>query len=311
MDEFTIPTDPPAIVRPHVSNEERIGQLVREAQEHDNAIKFGIARCGEDMVYRGNALNKAMQLAGKGKLKEVLEKHWKGRISTRTAYRYMKMATADAVATMVAQFESHTHKQLDDKPDGEDSEDDETPPLTVQQRKVLYSLIETVKPGLAKKLRAGSKKFTDAELWKEVPPSCGKCQRFGPPPGKPCETCAKMRSDAKTSLFDSEQEPADEDDPASGPKPPPDPYAKAKKLATEFSTLMTKLAADNKPLYDALVACKLMDHTKDTPSFCAVVGTKKIIEMVEAGETLAATVTAYKIMSGGFIPPMYEKRGRS
>lgn len=308
MDEFT---DPPAIVRPAISNFERAGQLVQEAQTHDNAMRSHIGITAEEMVLRGTALNKAMQLAGKGKLKEVLSAFWKGpTISTTTARRYMKQATEQARRTMVDTFESHTHRQLDGNEEEQESSDDETPPLTVQERKVLISLIGTVKPGLAKKLRDGTKILSDTELHKEVPPSCGKCQRFGPPP-KPCEACARVRSEAKLSLFDAEQEPEDEDDPASGPKPPPNPYLAVAKEVTKVARDLTKLAAEDKPLYDALVACRLMDHSKDTPSFCALAGVKKVIEMVEAGETLAAIKRAYDLASGAFVPPRFNKGGRN
>jgi len=307
MAEEMFPTDPPAIVRPAISNVERSMELIHEAKAIDDRMRGRIALTAEEMVERGQVLIKAKQLCGKGgPWREHLKRvGW----SERTARRYMSQATEKAKADMVAGFESHTHKQLDGNEDEEESSDDETPPLTVQERKILYSLIATVKPGLAKKLRDGTKKLSDAELHKEVPPSCDNCRRFGAKP-LPCEICTKLRLEAKASLFESDGEPENEDDPGSAPAPPPDPYKEVKSLVTKLSGAMTKLAAEDAVLYEVLVACKLMDHSKKTPSFCPLAGTKKIIEKVEEGETVAAIVAAYQIASGGFVPPMYERKGR-
>lgn len=304
MDEFT---QPPAIVRPAVSNEERVVQLIQEAKALDGMMKSGIRITADQMVSRGNALIKAAQLAGKGKWKESLAKNWP-EMNERTARRYMALSNEKARADMVATWQGHTHKQLDDKSEDEESGEEKKPPLTVEQRKRLISLIGTVKPALAKKLREGTKKLTDAELEAEVPPSCDKCRRLGPPFGKPCQACEKVRKNVQGDLFEGNQEPEDEDDAGSAPAKV-DPYAEARKFVAKTAATITKTAANDKTLYDALVACRLMDHrTGETPRFCALSGVSKVIGMVADGETdLAKIKRAYDIASGAFVPPMFDK----
>lgn len=301
-DVFETPAQPPAIV----SNDERAGQLIQEAKALDGMMKLSIRATADQMVSRGQALIKAQQLAGKGKWKEQLAKHWK-EMNERTARRYMALATEKARADTVSAQEAHTHKVLDDKPDDSESADDETPPLTVHERKILISLIGTVKPGLAKKLRDGAKKLTDAELWKEVPPSCGQCQRLGAKP-RPCEACARLRAEHKAGLFD---EPEDEDNPESPPKPPPDPYVQAKKSVSGVATKLTQLVNEDPMLYEAMKACRLMDHAGGKLRCCAFAGVAKVIELVGEGETsLKKIKEAYDLASGGFVPPMYERKKR-
>lgn len=296
-----MPDEVPAIV----SNVQRAAALIQEARAIDGMMKLDIRATAEKMLQRGNALVKAQQLCGKGEFDEMLKKNWP-EISRRTAYRNMKMATEKARSAIVALVESHTHLQLDDKDGESESGEEETPPLTVAQRKILISLIGTKSPGLAKKLRDGTKKLSDIELTKAMPPSCGKCQRFGPPP-RPCEMCAKMRADDRQTLFD----PEDEENPESPPKAAPDPYAKAKKLVADASGTLTKLINDDAALYEAMKTCKLVFHPDGGLKFCALAGVAKVIEMVADGETnLGKIKSAYDLASGGFVPPRFERKKR-
>jgi hypothetical protein len=307
MDEFT-PVDPPAIVRPAITNIERAMELILEAKALDDSMRQGIRVTADQMVERGRVLIKAKQLCGKGgPWQELLQKvRW----SERTCYRYMRLATDAARSAMIDEFEGHTHKQLDDKPGDEDSDENDDEPLTLDERKVLYSLIGTVKPALAKKLREGTKKLSDADLLAEVPVCCSKCQRLGAPP-KPCEQCAIARKTEQGKLFEDGQEPDDEDDSGSKPKPPPDPYKQARAFVSKTATSITKLVAEDTMLYEALKACRLMDHAGGKLRCCAFAGVAKVIDLVAEGETdLAAIKKAYDVASGGFVPPMYERKGR-
>lgn len=306
MNEFT---DPPALVRPAISNLERAGQLIEEAREIDGLMTANIRATADQMVRRGQALITAQKLCLKGEFDALLAKKWP-EISRSTAYRNMKLATEKAHSVTVTLFTSHTHKVLDDKPGEEDSDEIGSQPLTVAERKILYLLIKTVKPGLGKQLIEGSKILTDSQLLDKVPPSCDKCRRLGPP-AKPCETCAVLRSESKRGLFDKDAEPGNPDDPASAPKPPPDPYAQAKKLLTDLASVMTKLIAEDAGLYEALNACGVLEHLSgQTPKFRAVLGVKSVIENVEKGETLASIKRDFDIKSGRLILPMYEKKHR-
>lgn len=306
MDEFT---QPPAIVS--VSNDERASQLIREARALDGVLKVGIRTSADQMVERGKLLVKAQQLAPKGKFDAKLATEWPD-ISRRTAYRYMKLVTDQARSAMVALVESHTHKVLTDKDGEEDSEEGKPTPLTVNERKILIFLIGTVNPALAKKLRDGTKKMTDAELKAATPPSCSRCARGAMihRPGQPCAGCEKLRRGEQANLFEESEEPEDEGDSGSPPKPPPDPYIAVKKEVTKAASMLTKIAGEDRTLYDAFVACRLMDHPHgEAPKFKALAGVGKIIAMIEDGETdLKKIKAAYDIASGGFIPPMHERK---
>lgn len=284
--------NPPAMVQGIVSNYERAIELVQEAQSYDTAMKTSIRTTGDDMIRRGNALIKAVQLAGKEKLADILAKGWKGPvISTRTARRYMKLATEKAVADMVSAFESHTHKQLDGKIEDENSDDEDGEGLSAQERKVLISLIASVKPGLAKKLRDGTKKMTDKELKEAAPVSCSKCSRLGWPGGRPCEQCKELRKPKKQgSLLDG---------------PEGDPLEKVRKLVVAVASLLTKTVNDNAELYRAFVACGLVDHVPNGPiRVLPFAGVGKLIEVVKKDEGLSdeKIKQAYQGACGTWVP---------
>lgn len=296
MDEL----NPPAIVE-----NVQIAECIAEARMIDATMRDDIRRCGASMVRRGQLLIQAKQLAGKGEAwREVLKKHWG--ISIRSAQRYMRMATDKAKSDMIAQFVGHTHKELDDKGTPEDYDESSLPPLTPEERKRYISLIKSAKPRLGKKLEDGTKILSDDELRDELPPSCDKCLRLGAPLGRPCDTCAKMRLEARASLFD---EPEDESDSGS-PSKPKDPYKEVRTTVTQAANRITKLAGEDGVLYEALKACRLMDHPPGgTPKFKALAGVAKVISMVAEGETnLRAIKEAYDIASGGFVPPMFQRK---
>lgn len=299
-------TNPPA--QAIVSNEERAGQLIQEAKALDGIMKLTIRATADQMVQRGQLLIKAQQMAGKGNFDAALAKNW-AEISRSTAYRNMRLATEAARSRMVTLVESHTHLQLDDKGFDEDSDDPDAKPLTVQERKVLMLLIKRDKPAQGKKLLDGSKKATDAELKAIVGPACDKCRRLGPPAGKPCEVCEKLKKGEQGKLWEEGQEPDDENDPASAPKPPPDPYAKAKKLLTELASVMTRLIGEDPKLYEALTACGVIEHkTGEAPKFRAVLGVGSVIDNVQKDEPLSVIKRDYDIKSGRLVLPMYERK---
>lgn len=280
--------EPPAIVRPAISNVDRAMELIREAKEIDGFMRQSIRVTVDQMVERGQVLIKAKNLCGKGgPWRELLLKvGW----SQRTTQRYMRLATEQAKGDMVSRFESHTHLQLDDKPGEEDSSDDDALPLTPEQRNRLISLIRSARPALGKKLFEGKKKMTDAELKAACPPSCERCLRIGPPVGRPCQNCLVLRQQAK------EKPPEEESD-----------YVLLVRKVATAGRDITKLAGEDKALCDALVACRLMDHAGDSLRCVAFAGTEKIIKMVAAGKETEEIVKAYDIASGGFVPPRFQK----
>jgi len=125
-----------------------------------------------------------------------------------------------------------------------------------------------------------------------------------------CPACERIRASHQARLFEEQQEPANPDDPGSPPAPPPDPYAEAKKLVTKLTGIVTNLIGSDPKLYEALVACRVVDHPQgESPRFRALTGLRKVIDLVEKGETnLQVIKDAYEIASGAFVPPMFGKR---
>ncbi len=204
-----------------------------------------------------------------------------------------------AKSATLADLTAVTHKRS--AGDDEDLEAPDTPTMSAAERKVHILLIGTVRPGLAKKLLDGTNKLSDAKLLKDVPPHCDRCGRLGPPP-KPCDQCRQAKEDYQASLAD----PENEDDPASPPKPTPDPFKQAKHLTTNLATFFTNFAAENGDLYQAFVACGLMDHPPGkTPRFLPLAGVSRVVSEVSRGVTdLEKIKLTYQEACGTWIPEM-------
>lgn len=187
-----------------------------------------------------------------------------------------------------------------------------------KRRGILIDLIGVVDPGMKKKLLDGGLDFTDEQLEKTVPPHCGKCDRMGPPSGRPCETCAAIRKQEQAALFTDEQEPEDEDDPTSPPKPPPDPFGDLQGLTTKLATQYTKRINEHGPeaerLRKYLSWCGLIDHPPNgsTPKFLPLAGVKKIVELASRSESFSQEVVRqeYEKACGAvpWVPPATQYR---
>ncbi len=296
--------NPPAIVQ----SVDQAVAFFNEAMAYSDAAIVDLERACFDVRKRGELLLKAKEIVGHGNWLAFVRQHAKKGESYATIKRYM----AQAKSLKLSDLTAHTHLQLPDKPGEEDSDEEDKPPLTDKQRKVLMRLIESAEPALGKKLLGGKKKMTDAELEAACPPSCDKCRQHGPPPGKPCEWCKKLRDEAEEQSLFATQEPANPDDPTSPPKPPPDPYAGVAKMATTLTLKITKLAGDDPKVCAALTACGLIDH-KDGIRFRPLAGVRRVIELLEEGETnLAKIKYEYDKSSGAFAPNEYwsKKKGR-
>lgn len=257
--------DPPAIVR---KNDAAAG-FIAEAKEIDADILVHVGRVMDGVKRRGELLLKAKAIAGHGNWLATLATHWPG-LSPRTAQHYMAIAKS----AKLAHLKAITHKELAEE-SGYGAE--EEPTLTEARRALLIGLIGAVDPALQNKLQDGTVILTDAELLRSVPPHCSRCDRLGAKPGRPCEACEKVRANHQADLFESQQEPEYEADPASPPKPPSDPFAEIMSLITKVSRLCTQAITSDgeaaKRLCEYMSWCGLLDFPPGgTPKFLPLVG---------------------------------------
>jgi len=127
-----------------------------------------------------------------------------------------------------------------------------------------------------------------------------------------------VRANHQSKLFEEEQEPKYEDDPASPPKVPTHPFQKLMdditKLSGDITRAMKQPTDESRRLKEILAVAGLVEHTSATEFFfLSLRGVRALVD--EAGNvgkplTDAAIKDLYLKASGGkvFVPPLHARR---